>query len=134
MQKSVEIDGKKINLLSSGVTPIIYKAAFQRDYFSDIGTILEAVGDLFKDDESQTNKKLSETGIKSDDGMNFAIRLLKSGSVPILYNLFWTYAKNADGMIPKLEDWLKEFSQLAILDFSQEIISLLMSSLTTKKV
>lgn len=40
MEKTINIDGKDVKLISSGATPIIYKNAFGRD-FCRLGTISE---------------------------------------------------------------------------------------------
>ncbi|WP_439424780.1 hypothetical protein ACKP2L_05060 [Oenococcus alcoholitolerans] len=117
MEKTVSIDGKEIKLLSSGVTPIIYKNAFGRDYFADVGTMIEAV---------------SGTG-KSKSDQQMVISLMKSGALTNIVNFLWAYAKNADGTIPKFEDWLRKFQNFAVLDFAEDVLDLIMSSLKTSK-
>ena len=36
MEKTIEIDGKKIRFKTNGATPLRYKAQFGKDYFKEI--------------------------------------------------------------------------------------------------
>ena len=36
MEKTIEIDGKKVGFKTNGATPLRYKAQFGKDYFKEI--------------------------------------------------------------------------------------------------
>ena len=44
MQKTVEIDGKKVRLESNAATPKKYKKQFHKDYFSELLKLAKAMG------------------------------------------------------------------------------------------
>lgn len=119
MEKTINIDGKSVRLISSGATPIIYKNAFSRDFFADLGQFF----------------KLAETSGKAKKGqeMSALLPLFANGDIAIMYNFVWVYAKNADMNLKPLEEWLAEFDEFPMFDFLGEVMDLVMRSVTTKK-
>ena len=119
MEKTINIDGKDVKLISSGATPIIYKNAFGRDFFADLGKFLG----------------IAETANKSKKGQEIAalLPLFASGDIAIMYNFVWVYAKNANMNLKPLEEWVGEFSEFPIFDFLGDVMELVMRSVTTKK-
>lgn len=120
MERKVIIGDKEVRLVSSGATPILYKNAFKRDFFEDFAGVMEVA-------EVASN---AEEG----DEMNSILPMFKSGQITKLYNFVWVYAKNADQSIKPLDEWIEEFEEFPIFDFLAELMELMMSSITTKKV
>lgn len=117
MEKTIILGNKKVKLVSSGASPIIYKANFQSDFFQDLGIILELAGIATSDK--------SEIEIMSEVMGNNRIRIFQQFA--------WTYAKNANQAIPTLDEWLAEFEEFPIFDILSEVIELVVTSLSTKK-
>ncbi|GAK31979.1 hypothetical protein WOSG25_220070 [Weissella oryzae SG25] len=119
MEKKVIIGGKEVRLVSSGATPIFYKNAFKADFFEDFGEIMEIADTASKAKKGQEMKAL--------------LPMFKSGQIAKLYNFMWVYAKNADQSIKPLDEWIESFDEFPLFDFLQELMDLMMSSITTKK-
>lgn len=119
MEKTINIDGKDVRLISSGATPIIYKNAFGRDFFADLGQFL----------------KIADTTSKAKKGqeMTALSPLFENGDIAIMYNFVWVYAKNADMSLKPLDEWLAEFDEFPMFDFMGEVLDLVMRSVSTKK-
>ncbi|CUW10581.1 hypothetical protein C122C_0820 [Leuconostoc gelidum subsp. gasicomitatum] len=119
MEKTINISGNEVRLISSGATPIIYKNAFGRDFFSDLGTFL----------------KLADTSSKAKKGqeMSALLSLFSNGDITIMYNFVWIYAKNADMNLKPLEEWLTGFEEFPMFDFLGDVMDLVMRSVSTKK-
>lgn len=119
MEKTINIDGKDVRLISSGATPIIYKNAFGRDFFADLGQFL----------------KIADTTSKAKKGqeMTALLPLFENGDITIMYNFVWVYAKNADMNLKPLDEWLAEFDEFPMFDFMGEVLDLVMRSVSTKK-
>ena len=119
MEKTINIDGKDVKLISSGATPIIYKNAFGRDFFADLGQFL----------------KIAETANKSKKGQEMAalLPLFENGDIAIMHNFVWVYAKNADMQLKPLDEWLADFTEFPMFDFLGDVMELVMRSVTTKK-
>ncbi|WP_433322454.1 hypothetical protein ACRHK7_01110 [Weissella tructae] len=120
MESVVSIGGREVRLISSGATPILYKNAFKRDFFEDFSGVME----------------VAEVASSAEKGkeMEALLPLFKNGQITKLYNFVWVYAKNADTNVPPLEEWLDTFDVFPIFDVLAELIELMMSSITTKKV
>lgn len=115
MEKTITIDGKKVNLRSSGALPLRYKKQFHRDYFAD----------LFRLSIMQKLEKVSDGTATKDDfnGIDF----------DFFYNVIWCMAKLADDSIPDDETWLDSFSVFPIFDIIPDILDMVMKSVETKK-
>lgn len=115
MEKTIEIDGKRVRFKSTGATPLRYKAQFGKDYFAEIMKMsaLEKLASLNKDD------------IKPEDleGLDFEV----------FYEIAWVMAKTADKDIPDPITWLDEFEVFPMLDIIPELIDMILASLQTKK-
>ena len=44
MEKTIVVDGKELKFKATASTPRVYRQAFGRDIFTDIGTIIASVG------------------------------------------------------------------------------------------
>ncbi len=118
MEKTIEIDGKKVKLKSTAGTPKRYKAQFRKDYFSEL-------------------LKLSKL-MAGNDGEEFDLAKIDYSELDYLdfevfYNFIWVLAKTANKEIGDPLDWLDEFDSMPLAEIFPEIIDLLESSISTKK-
>lgn len=98
MEKTIEIDGKKIPFKATGGTLRRYRSKFGRDMIADMDTLVKAY------------KK----------GGN-----LERASLEIFENVSYIMAKQADDNIPSDPDeWLDEFNMFSIWLILPEIIEL----------
>ena len=118
MEKTIEIDGKKVKLKSTAGTPKRYKAQFRKDYFSE----------LLKLSKLMTNTDGEEFDLAKIDYSE-----LDYLDFEVFYNFIWVLAKTADKNIGDPLDWLDEFDSMPIAEIFPEIIDLLESSISTKK-
>lgn len=120
MERQVNIGEQTVRLVSSGATPILYKNAFKQDFFEDFAGVMEVAEAASKAEEGQETQAI--------------LPMFKSGQITKLYNFVWVYAKNADTHVKPLEEWIESFDEFPIFDFLAELMELMMSSITTKKV
>ena len=118
MEKTIEIDGKKVKLKSTAGTPKRYKAQFRKDYFSEL-------------------LKLSKL-MAGNDGEEFDLAKIDYSELDYLdfevfYNFIWVLAKTANKEIGDPLDWLDEFDSMPLAEIFPEIIDLLESSISSKK-
>ena len=118
MEKTIEIDGKKVKLKSTAGTPKRYKAQFRKDYFSEL-------------------LKLSKL-MAGNDGEEFDLAKIDYSELDYLdfevfYNFIWVLAKTADKNIGDPLDWLDEFDSMPLAEIFPEIIDLLENSISSKK-
>ena len=118
MEKTIEIDGKKVKLKSTAGTPKRYKAQFRKDYFSEL-------------------LKLSKL-MAGNDGEEFDLSKIDFADLDYLdfevfYNFIWVLAKTADKNFGGPLGWVGEFGSLALGEIFPEIIGLLESRISTKK-
>ncbi|KAB2334257.1 hypothetical protein [Bacillus mesophilum] len=113
MEKTIEIDGKKIKLKSTGATALRYKAQFQQDFFNDLFKLVKG-GKIEKDGT------IDPSTIESMDFEFF-------------YNYTWVLAKQADKEIPDPIEWLDGFDVFPIIDIIPEIQDLLYKTIQSKK-
>lgn len=121
MEKTIEIDGKKVKLKSTGATPLRYKAQFGKDYFSE----------LMKMGALQEFSKAAGEGediLKNIDPDTFDLI-----DFEVFYQIIWVMAKTADKSIPEPLEWLDGFDEFPIMDILTEIQDLLVSTLKSKK-
>jgi hypothetical protein len=115
MEKTIEIDGKKIRFKSNGATPLRYKAQFGKDYFKEILKLAPL--------ENMAGKKES---ISTDD--------LQALDFEVFYNIAWIMAKTADPTIQEPIEWLDQFDEFPMAEIIPELQDLMISSFhTTKK-
>lgn len=115
MEKTIEIDGKKVRFKSNGATPLRYKAQFGRDYLKEILKMSSL--------ENINTKKKKDVDIQSLESLDFEV----------FYNISWIMAKTADPTIPEPLEWLSSFDEFPIVDVFPEMQELIMASLQTSK-
>lgn len=118
MEKTIEIDGKKVKLKSTAGTPKRYKAQFRHDYFSEL---------------LKLSKLMAGTNGKTFDLAEIDYSELVYLDFEVFYNFIWVLAKTADKNIGDPQDWLDEFETMPISEVFPEIVELLESSISSKK-
>ena len=114
MEKTIEIDGKKVRFKTNGATPLRYKAQFGKDYFKEILKLAPL-------QKLQGSKK----GISPED--------LQHLDFEVFYNISWIMAKTADPTIPEPMEWLEQFDEYPMADVIPELQDLMMASFQTTK-
>lgn len=112
MEKTIEIDSKKIRFKSTAATPLRYKAQFGKDFFADIMK-LSAL-------EGLNSKKID---LKKIDKLDFEV----------FYNIIWVLAKTANKTIPEPITWLDEFEEFPLFEIIPELEDMILASMQTKK-
>ena len=112
MEKTIEIDNKKVSFKSTAATPLRYKAQFGKDFFVDIMKLSSLDG--------FNPKKID---LKKIDKLDFEV----------FYNIIWVLAKTANKKIPAPITWLDEFEEFPLFDIIPELQDLILSSMQTKK-
>lgn len=98
MEKTIEIDGKKVKFKSTAFTPMRYRALFQSD--------------LLKDSEQLINE-VKQGGEFTDQALTTFMQLA------------YVMAKQADPDIPDLaEEWLDSFEMFSIYNILPDLIEL----------
>ena len=113
MEKTIEIDGKKVRFESKGSTPLRYKKQFGSDFFMDLMKL-----------ESLTKLKKNKQPTYED---------LKELDMEVFYNICWILAKTSDNTIPEPLDWLDTFEVFPLMEILPELQELMTSSLQTSK-
>lgn len=102
IERTIDIDGKKIPFRSSATIPRLYRAKFKRDIFQDLAKL-----------EKSYNKK-------AKDGDDLQIEDLE-----IFENVAYVMAYHADSSIPKsIDEWLDQFEMFSIYQVLPEILEL----------
>jgi hypothetical protein len=114
MEKTIEIDGKKVRFKTNGATPLRYKAQFGKDYFKEILKLAPL-------QKLQGSKK----GIAPED--------LQHLDFEVFYNISWIMAKTADPTIPEPLEWLEQFDEFPMADVIPQLQDLMMASFQTTK-
>ena len=112
MEKTIEIDNKKVSFKSTAATPLRYKSQFGKDFFVDIMKLSSLDG--------FNPKKID---LKKIDKLDFEV----------FYNIIWVLAKTANKKIPDPITWLDEFEEFPLFDIIPELQDLILSSMQTKK-
>jgi hypothetical protein len=112
MEKTIEIDGKKVRFKTNGAIPLRYKAQFGKDFFKEIFKMLP----------------MARLGAK-----NFKAEDLESIDFDVFYNVAWIMAKTADTNIPEPIEWLGQFDEFPIVDIFPDLQELMMATLQSKK-
>ncbi len=99
LEKTVEINGRKVRFKSSASVPRLYRLKFKRDIFKDLSKLEQS----FKGDESR---------FEIDD-------------LEIFENVAYIMAYHADPTIPAtIDEWLEDFEMFSIYEILPEILSL----------
>lgn len=114
MEKTIQIDGKLVNLKSTGATPLRYKAQFGKDFFGEVLKL----------------GKLEKLDLKEK---NIDYQALDSLDFEVFYNIIWTMAKTADKSIPDPITWLDGFEEFPIADILPQMQEMIFRNLSTKK-
>ncbi|MFQ8922350.1 MAG: hypothetical protein ACLR60_10690 [Clostridium paraputrificum] len=112
MEKTIEIDNKKVSFKSTAATPLRYKAQFGKDFFVDI-------------------MKLS--GLDGFNPKKIDLKKIDKLDFEVFYNIIWVLAKTANKKIPDPITWLDEFEEFPLFDIIPELQDLILSSMQTKK-
>jgi hypothetical protein len=115
MEKTIEIDGKKVGFKTNGATPLRYKAQFGRDYFKEILKLAPL--------EKLLGKKKNTITMTDLDALDFEV----------FYNISWVMAKTFDPSIPEPIEWLEQFDEYPIVDIIPELQDMMASSFQTTK-
>ena len=113
MEKTIEIDGKKVRFKSNGATPLRYKAQFGKDYFKEILKL------------APLQKLQGNQSITSEDMQHLDFE--------VFYNISWIMAKTADPTIPEPMEWLEQFDVFPMGEVIPELQDLMMASFQTTK-
>ncbi len=113
MEKTIEIDGKKVRFKTTGATPLRYKAQFGKDYFKEILKL------------APLQKLQGDQSISSED--------LQHLDFEIFYNISWIMAKTADPSIPEPLEWLEQFDEFPMAVVIPELQDLMLASFQTTK-
>lgn len=112
MEKTIEIDGKKVKFRSTGATPLRYKAQFHKDFFAEI---------------------LKLQGLEKLDDKSISVEDIRELDFEVFYNIAWVMAKTADKDIPEPIDWLDTFDSFPMIEVIPQLQDLIMASIQSKK-
>ncbi|SDC06264.1 hypothetical protein [Shouchella lonarensis] len=117
MEKTLEIDGRKVRFKSTAATTLRYKKQFGREYFADLLKMYPLV-------------KLQEQG---KDIQNMEYEVMKYIDFEVLYNITWVLAKTADKSLSEPVEWLDTFDEFPLMEILPELQELIEKSVGTKK-
>lgn len=124
MLKVIDLpDGHQIALRSSAATPIIYKAQFNTDFFSDIIKMSKIMDGVTTEDNE--GKALDLTNVSYED--------LSHLDMTVIYQITWAFAKNADQGIGDLLTWLSGFEEFPLEDIFTVVSELIEKLFRTSK-
>jgi hypothetical protein len=113
VEKTIVIDGKKINFKTNGATPLRYKVQFGKDYFKEILKLAPL-------EKIKGKKKINPEDLESLD-------------FEVFFNIAWIMAKTSDPTIPEPMEWLEQFEEFPIADIIPELQEMMASSFATSK-
>jgi hypothetical protein len=113
MEKTITIDGKKVNFKTNGATPLRYKAQFGKDYFKEILKLAPL--------QNMKGKKVLDPNV------------LASLDFEVFYNISWIMAKTADPTIPEPMEWLEQFDEFPMAQIIPELQDMMTSSFQSSK-
>jgi hypothetical protein len=114
MEKTIEIDGKKVRFKTNGATPLRYKAQFGKDYFKEI-------------------LKLAPLQKLQGDAKGITAEDMQHLDFEVFYNISWIMAKTADPTIPEPLEWLEQFDEFPMAVVIPELQDLMLASFQTTK-
>lgn len=112
MEKIITIDGKDIPFKSTGATVVKYKAAFHKDFLTEMVNMMIL--------EELLAGKIAEADPEKID-------------LDVVYRIAWVMAKTADKEIPPMMEWLDSFDEFPVFDVLEEISELLESLVRSAK-
>ncbi|GEM04094.1 hypothetical protein HMI01_10820 [Halolactibacillus miurensis] len=112
MEKTINIDGRKVTFQSTGATPLRYKKQFGQDFFTDL---------------------MKMQGLSKIKSKNPTYEQIKQLDMEVFYNVAWVLAKTADSSIPEPMDWLDTFEVFPLMEIMPELQDLMLSSMQTSK-
>jgi hypothetical protein len=115
LEKTIEIDGKKVSFKTNGATPLRYKAQFGKDYFKEILKLAPL-------EKLKSKKKID---ITPND--------LESLDFEVFFNICWIMAKTSNPTIPEPMEWLEQFEEFPIADIIPELQELMVASFQMSK-
>lgn len=118
MEKTIEIDGKKVKFKAAGGNVLRYKMQFGRDFMVDIAKMDELT--KVKINTQKENRQPTFEEIKSLD-------------TEVFYNIAWVLAKTADDSIPEPLTWLDSFETFPLMEILPELGPLIAASMGTSK-
>lgn len=116
MLKTIDIGDKQIVLQSSAATPIIYKAQFHNDFFSD----LVKMAGTFDSLGSSEDVKVSDLDPDKID-------------MGVIYNIVWALAKNANHDIGEPITYFAQFEEMPLKEVGAAISELTQRMFKTAK-
>lgn len=126
MEKTIILGDKSLKLQSNGATPLIYKAQFGTDYFSDLLLFAKAFQSLASKDSDELDLNNAVDEMSYDD--------ISQINTEQIYKILWSLAKTADKQIPgDLIEWLSEYDDFSVLEVFQEVSDLINNGIATKK-
>jgi hypothetical protein len=114
MEKTIEIDGKKIKFKSTAATPLRFKRQFGKDFFAEICK-LEPMQKSLQSKKLTSAEKLAKVDFE------------------LFYNIAWVLAKTADDKIPEPLTWLDGFDVFPIGEIFPELNELIVVTMQGKK-
>lgn len=101
MERTVEVNGKKIKLKATNQTPFIYRRYFRKDFFQELSRAFNNIPTNLNMNNDMDRQLISE---------NINTRFF--------YELVWTLAKTANRKIPKMKEWLQNVPEASILEIA----------------
>lgn len=123
--KTIEVNGKKLELSFSPYSLLVYKQQFGVEPLDVVVTPLYNLCSII-DDVLDTGNINGETLIQISN------KISEAGHIN-LYGIIWAFAKTADDSIPNFGEWMKCIDEFPILDVLFEIAPDFIGSMITKK-
>ena len=115
MEKTITIDGHKVNFKSTGAAALRYKNQFGRDFFAD------------------TTKQIALKKLSKVNAEDFNPDDLDGVDFEFFFNAAWVFAKTADKSIPEPMEWLDQFDEFPIMELIPDLMELIQANMITKK-
>lgn len=101
MERTVEINGKKIKLKATNQTPFIYRRYFRKDFIQELSRSFNCI---------PTNLNMNNSTDREFIAENI--------NTTFFYEMIWTLAKTANRKIPKMKEWLQNVPESLILELA----------------
>ena len=110
MRKTIEIDGRPVDLMSTAAIPRLYRIKFQRDVFADVAKLSKAY-------KAEQERRAENGG----DGS-----MMPPEALFLFENLAYIMAKHANPTtVPDtIDEWLDSFSTFSIYEVLPQIVEL----------
>ena len=129
MKKTIKIDGRDVTFDSSFYFAIIYKNQYNRDIMS---VLMPVISDILKGSDELFNSARG-TGEITPSMIGDALESIYSLEMTDIMGLIWAMAKMADENIPEPDEWFRSFEEFPIVDILDELKSIIIPSLVSKK-